>query len=205
MMVEGHKMDLVYYDRNGNDELERYVAEYAGFLAARGEEPVNRRAESLGDLLASADVVSIHATLTDETRHLVGAHELAQIKDEAVLVNASRGPLLDEAALVRHCRLHPAFRAGLDVYEREPTLAAGLAELDNVVLLPHLGSATTWTREGMATLASANVVAVLSGWPVWPAAEDVEDVLPFLEAPDPPHAAPSIVNAQELGLARWVG
>ena len=206
MMVEGHKMNLVYYDRHGNEELERYLADYAGFLAARGEEPVRyRRAASLGDLLGSADVVSIHATLTDETRHLVGARELDQMKDDAVLVNAGRGPLLDEAALVRHCRAHPAFRAGLDVYEREPALAAGLEELDNVVLVPHLGSATTWTREGMATLAAANVTAVLNGWPVWPAAEDVEDVLPFLGAEEPPHAAPSIVNADELGLARWVG
>jgi glycerate dehydrogenase len=206
MMVEGHKMDLVYYDRHGNDELERYLAEYADFLADRGEEPVQyRRAASLGDLLGSADVVSIHAALTDETRHLVGARELDQMKDDAVLVNASRGPLLDEAALVRHCRSHPAFRAGLDVYEREPTLAVGLRELDNVVLAPHLGSATTWTREGMATLASANVIAVLNGWPVWPAAEDVEAVLPFLGAGEPPHAAPSIVNADELGLARWAG
>jgi hydroxypyruvate reductase 1 len=84
-------------------------------------------------------------------------------------------------------------------------MAAGLEELDNVVIVPHLGSATTWTREGMATLASANVVAVLSGWPVWPAAEDLADVLPFLDAADPPRAAPSIVNADELGLARWAG
>ena len=206
MMVEGHKMDLVYYDRHGNDELERYVADYAGFLAARGEEPVLcRRAASLGDLLGSADVVSIHTTLTDETHHLIGAAELGQMRDDAVLVNASRGPLVDEAALVQHCRSHPAFRAGLDVYEREPAMAAGLEELGNVVIVPHLGSATTWTREGMATLASANAIAVLNGWPVWPAAEDVEDVLPFLEASDPPHAAPSIVNADELGLARWVG
>jgi hydroxypyruvate reductase 1 len=206
MMVEGHKMNLVYYDRHGNHELERSVAEYAAFLAARGEEPVKyRRVTSLADLLGSADVVSIHATLTDETRHLIGAGELGQMKDDAVLVNASRGPLLDEAALVRHCRSHPAFRAGLDVYEREPALAAGLEELDNVVLVPHLGSATTWTREGMATLASANVIAVLNGWPVWPAAEDLADVLPFLDAADPPQAAPSIVNADELGLARWAG
>jgi glycerate dehydrogenase len=206
MMVEGHKMDLVYHDRHGNDELERYVADYAGFLVARGEEPVRcRRADSLGDLLGSADVVSVHATLTDETRHLIGARELGQMKDDAVLVNASRGPLLDEAALVRHCRSHPAFRAGLDVYEREPAMAAGLAELDNVVLVPHLGSATDWTREGMATLASANAIAVLNGWPVWPAAEDLASVLPFLDAPDPPRAAPSIVNADELGLPRWAG
>jgi hydroxypyruvate reductase 1 len=206
MMVEGHKMDLVYYDRRGNDELERFVAEYAAFLTARGEEPVRcRRADSLRDLLGSADVVSVHAALTDETHHLIGAAELGQMKDDAVLVNASRGPLLDEAALVRHCRSHPAFRAGLDVYEREPAMAAGLDELDNVVIVPHLGSATTWTREGMATLASATVVAVLNGWPVWPAAEGVGDVLPFLDDADPPHAAPSIVNADELGLARWVG
>jgi glycerate dehydrogenase len=206
MMVEGHKMNLVYYDRHGNAELEGYLAGYADFLVARGEEPVQyRRATSLGDLLGSADVVSIHAALTDETHHLVGARELDQMKEDAVLVNAGRGPLLDEAALVRHCRSHPAFRAGLDVYEREPDLAAGLQELDNVVLAPHLGSATTWTREGMATLASANVVAVLNGWPVWPAAEDVEDVLPFLSAAEPPRASPSIVNAGELGLARWAG
>jgi glycerate dehydrogenase len=206
MMVEGHKMDLVYYDRHGNDELESCVADYARLLAARGEEPVQcRRASALGDLLGSADVVSVHATLTVETHHLIGAAELAQMKDDAVLVNAGRGPLLDETALVRHCRSHPGFRAGLDVYEREPALAAGLEGLDNVVLVPHLGSATTWTREGMATLASANVVAVLNGWPVWPAAEDVAHVLPFLDAQDPPHAAPSIVNADELGLARWVG
>lgn len=206
MMVEGHKMDLVYYDRHGNEELERFVAEYAVFLTARGEEPVHcRRADSLGDLLGSSDVVSVHAALTDETRHLVGERELGQMKDDAVLVNASRGPLLDEAALVRHCRSHPAFRAGLDVYEREPALAAGLAELDNVVLVPHLGSATTWTREGMATLAAANAVAMLNDWPVWPAAEDLEAVLPFVEGPEPPHAAPSIVNADELGLPRWAG
>jgi glycerate dehydrogenase len=206
MMVEGHKMDLVYHDRHGNAELEDYVTEYAAFLADHGEAPVRcRRAESLGDLLAAADVVSIHAALTDETRHLIGAGGLARMKDDAVLVNASRGPLVDEAALVEHCRSHPSFRAGLDVYEREPAVADGLAELDNVVLVPHLGSATTWTREGMATLAATNVVAVLSGWPVWPAAEHVEDVLPFLDDHDPPHAAPSIVNAGELGLPRWAG
>ena len=206
MMVEGHKMDLVYHDRHGNEELERYVADYAGFLAAHGEEPVRcRRAGSLGDLLGVADVVSIHAALTEETRHLVGASELEQMKHDAVLVNASRGQLLDEAALVEHCRAHPDFRAGLDVYEREPALAAGLGELGNVVLVPHLGSATTWTREGMATLAAANVVAILNGWPVWPAAEDLEAVLPFVDGPEPPHAAPSIVNADELGLARWKG
>jgi hydroxypyruvate reductase 1 len=82
-------------------------------------------------------------------------------------------------------------------------MAPGLAELDNVVLVPHLGSATTWTREGMATLAAANAAAILQGWPVWPAVAGREDVLPFLEGEKPPHAAPSIVNADELGLSQY--
>ena len=162
MMVEGHKMDLVYYDVRANDELERYVTDYAAFLEKRGEAAVScRRAANLHELLGVADVVSIHAALTAETRHLIGAPELAAMKDDAILVNASRGPLVDEAALVEHCRTHPRFRAGLDVFEREPAMQPGLAELDNVVVVPHLGSATTWTREGMATLAAANVAAIL--------------------------------------------
>jgi hydroxypyruvate reductase 1 len=206
MMVEGHKMDLVYYDVRANDELERYVADYAAFLEKQGEAAVScRRATSLHELLGLADVVSVHAALTPETRHLIGAPELATMKDGAILVNTSRGPLVDEAALVAHCRAHPRFRAGLDVFEREPAMQPGLADLDNVVVVPHLGSATTWTREGMATLAAANVAAVLQGWPVWPAAADASDVVPFLGDAEPPRAAPSIVNAAELGLARWRG
>jgi len=203
MMVEGHKMDLVYYDVRPNEGLEHSMADYAAFLEAHDERPVTcRRAATLPALLGACDVVSIHATLTPETRHLIGAPELVAMKEGAVLVNASRGPLLDEAALVAHCRAHPRFRAGLDVYENEPAMAPGLAELDNVVLVPHLGSATTWTREGMATLAAANVAALLNRWPVWHAAAGLEDVRPFLDDPEPPHAAPSIVNADALGLPR---
>ena len=206
MMVEGHKMDLLYYDVRPNGELEAYVADYAAFLLAHGEQPVTcRRTETLEELLGACDVVSIHATLTEQTQHLIGAPELAAMKEEAVLVNASRGPLVDEAALAAHCRAHPRFRAGLDVYENEPAMAPGLAALDNLVLVPHLGSATTWTREGMATLAAANVAAILNGWPVWPAAAGLEDVAPFLDHPEPPHAAPSIVNADDLSMPRFHG
>ena len=154
-------MDLVYYDVRPNEELETSVADYAAFLAAHGEQPVTcRRAATLQELLAACrrGQHPCRARPTS-TRHLIGAPELAAMKEGAVLVNASRGPLVDEAALVAHCRTHPRFRAGLDVYENEPAMAPGLAELDNVVLVPHLGSATTWTREGMATLAAANVVA----------------------------------------------
>jgi len=117
------------------------------------------------------------------------------MKDDAILINSGRGPLIDEAALVEHCRRHPLFHAGLDVYEHEPAMQPALAELPNVVIVPHLGSATRWTREAMATLAAANVVAILNHWPVW----DSTEVRPSLSDP-PPRAAPSIVNAADLGL-----
>jgi glycerate dehydrogenase len=117
------------------------------------------------------------------------------MKPDAILINTSRGPVVDETALVNHCRRHPDFRAGLDVFENEPSLASGLADLDNVVIVPHIASATRWTREGMATLAACNVAGILCGYPLWNQA----DTLPFLEA-DPPRAVPSIVNARELGM-----
>ena len=202
MMLEGHKMDLVYYSPNASGDLERHAAEYGAFLSARGEAPVScRRATTLVELLRGADVVSLHPALNEATRHLIGRPELAAMKETAVLVNTSRGPVVDEAALIDHCRTHPSFRAGLDVYEDEPLMKPGLAELDNVVLAPHLGSATSWTREGMATLAAANVAAILRGWPVWARAKTLADILPFLEDPAP-QAAPSIVNADALGLRR---
>jgi len=148
-------------------------------------------------VLAAADVVSVHTVLDETTRHLFGAAQFETMKPDAIFVNSSRGPLHDEAALVRHCRAYPDFYAALDVYEDEPQTAPGLAELPNVVLAPHLGSATSWTREGMAVLAATNAVAVLRGRPIW----GRPDVTPFL-GDDPPAAAPSIVNADELGLPR---
>lgn len=118
---------------------------------------------ALDELLRRSDVVSIHCPLTDETRHLLDAAALARMKPTAVLVNTARGAVVDEAALVDALRQGRLGAAGLDVYEREPALAPGLAELDNVVVLPHLGSATTDTRAAMVELACANVVAVLAG------------------------------------------
>ena len=196
MLVEGHKMNVIYYDLHENAALESFVTDYADFLVAHGEEPVTcSRAETLEGLLAAADVVSLHTALTAETRHLIGAEELASMKDDAILVNSSRGPVVDEVALVEHCRSHPLFTAGLDVFEDEPAMKPGLADLDNVVIVPHIASATTWTREGMATLAAANVAALLQGQPIWKG----DDVLPFLVGDLVPEA-PSVVNAAELDL-----
>ena len=196
MMVQGHGMSVVYYDLNDNPELENFVSEFSKFLDIRGLPPVTcRRAVNLEALLKAADCVSIHTVLDESTRHLIDARTLALMKADAILINTSRGPVIDEAALVDHCRNHPDFRVGLDVFEHEPAMAPGLAELENVIVVPHIASATRWTREGMAILAACNVAGLLRGDPLW----REPDILPFL-GEHPPRAIPSIVNAEELGL-----
>ncbi len=117
----------------------------------------------LDRLLGSADVLSLHTPLTPETRHLIGAAELEAMKPSAVLVNAARGPVVDERALARALAEGKIAAAGLDVYEHEPRVEPALLELDNVVLVPHLGSATVETRTAMAELAARNAISVLSG------------------------------------------
>jgi len=121
---------------------------------------------SLDQLLRQADIVSLHVPLEDATRHLISRRELALMKPGAFLINTSRGPVVDELALVEALRDGRLGGAGLDVYEHEPELAPGLADLTNVVLLPHLGSATVETRGRMAELAVQNLVAYFQGKPI---------------------------------------
>jgi glyoxylate reductase len=119
----------------------------------------------LDELLTTADVVSIHCPLTDATRHLIDVHRLQVMKPTAYLVNTARGPIVDEAALAEALRAGTIAGAGLDVFEREPAIEPALYELENVVLIPHLGSATIETRTAMGVLAAENAVAVLAGEP----------------------------------------
>lgn len=115
------------------------------------------------DLLSGCDVLTLHAPLTPETRHVVDAGALRRMRPGSWLVNTARGPLVDEAALAEALRDGRLAGAGLDVYEREPEVHPALLELPNVVLLPHVGSATRGTRTRMAVLAARNAHAVLSG------------------------------------------
>ena len=117
----------------------------------------------LDELLSDSDVVSLHCPYGPATHHLIGAEQLAAMQDSAYLVNTARGPIVDEAALASALREGRIAGAGLDVYEHEPRVHPELRELDNVVLLPHLGSATVETRTAMAVLAADNVLAVLGG------------------------------------------
>jgi glyoxylate reductase len=115
------------------------------------------------DLLNASDFVSVHVPLTAETRHLIDADALAAMKRGAILVNTSRGAVVDTTALIDALRSGHLGAAGLDVYEDEPHVPQGLRELPNTVLLPHVGSATATTRDAMARLCADNVIAVLDG------------------------------------------
>jgi glyoxylate reductase len=119
----------------------------------------------LDRLLTTSDVVSLHVPLTPQTKHLIDQATLARMKRSAYLINASRGPVVDEAALVWALKNRIISGAALDVYEEEPKVHPELLKLENVVLSPHMGSSTTETRTAMADLAVRNVLAVLSGQP----------------------------------------
>lgn len=142
-------MDIVYTGR--------------GRASADKEEAIDGRFLPMADLLRHADVVSLHCPLTEQTRHLIDEAALNTMKPGAVLVNTSRGPVVDEQALAHAVRTGTIAGAALDVFENEPVVDPGLLELDNVVLSPHLGSATVETRTAMAELAADNVTRVLLG------------------------------------------
>ncbi len=144
----GFGMRVLYTGRRPNEALEAAVG------ATRVE---------LDALLAESDFVSLHVPLNDATHHLIDADAIARMKPGAILINTSRGPVVDEAALCAALEAGTIAGAGLDVYEREPALTPGLAALDNVVLTPHTSSATLTTRTRMATMAASNLVAVLKG------------------------------------------
>ena len=197
MMAAACQMNVAYYDPHCKLPVEDYFRALSDFFVAQGEEPITCECcESVEELCQKADLLSINTVLNDETRHMINAERLALMKENAVFINAARGPVMDEAALVEHCRTHPDFKVGLDVFEEEPAVKPGLSELKNVVMVPHIASATVFSREGMATLAACNVASVLLGHPAW----NRPEVSLFLSG-DFPAYAPSILNAAELGYA----
>lgn len=149
--ASGFRMRLLVHGRPGSspnpDWTEKLGAEWVDLPA----------------LLEGSDFVSIHCPYTPATHHLLGEKEFRRMKPGAILINTARGPVVDEKALVAALKEGVIGAAGLDVYEEEPRLAPGLADLPNTVLLPHLGSATVGTREAMARLAAENLIAVLKG------------------------------------------
>ncbi len=132
-------------------------------LSADEEREMGVTRADMHTLLTQSDFVSVHVPLTDDTHHLIGAPELAVMKPTAVLVNTSRGPVIDEGALVDALKNHRIFGAGLDVFEREPQVHPGLIAAHNAVLAPHIASASTRTRSEMCAMAARNMVTALRG------------------------------------------
>jgi lactate dehydrogenase-like 2-hydroxyacid dehydrogenase len=146
---KGFGMRVVYYDIKPNKELEKEIeCEYR---------------ESVDDVLKEADVVSVHVPLLDSTKHLINAERLSMMKSTAYLINTSRGPVIDEKALVDALKNKVIRAAGLDVYEDEPALAPGLTECENVVITPHIASASEETRGKMSEIAAQNIIDFLAG------------------------------------------
>jgi len=143
----GFGMTILYHGRRPSPEMGALGGRSVGF----------------DELLSASDFVSLHVPLSSETNHLIDAQALNKMKSTAYLINTSRGPVVHEAALVEALRSGVIAGAGLDVYEDEPRMAAGLAELPNTLLLPHLGSATIATRAAMSRIAGENIVAALRG------------------------------------------
>jgi len=147
--VKSFDMKVIYYDIKQNENIEKEIgAEFH---------------DSVEDVLKKADFVSVHVPLLDSTRHLINKERLAMMKSGAYLVNTSRGPVIDESALVDALKNKVIKGAALDVFEDEPALSPGLAELDNVIITPHIASGTEETRSKMAELAAENIIAVLEG------------------------------------------
>jgi len=145
-------MTILYHDARRNEDAERELE--ATFIAG------------LDDLLARSDFVSLHVPLLPETRHLMNAERLRKMKRTGILINTSRGPVVDERALADALKQGVIAGAGLDVYEREPAVEPALLALENVVLLPHIASASERTRTRMAVRAAENILAFLDGKPL---------------------------------------
>ena len=161
MELRGRQLGVVGFGRIGRAVADRAAA-FGMHVVHTGRDA---DAMPLDRLLSTSDVVSIHVPLRGDTTHLIDQAALARMKRSAYLVNTARGPVVDEAALVWALKNRIIAGAALDVYEREPEVHEGLLALENVILAPHLGSATTETRTAMADLAASNVLAVLAGMP----------------------------------------
>lgn len=148
-LVKGFNMKCIYYDVKQNENIEKELgATYSS---------------DIDFIIKNADVISLHVPLLPTTTHLINKERLAMMKPTALLINTSRGPVVDEIALVEALENGQIRGAGLDVYEFEPKLAKGLEKLENVVLTPHIASARDSARDEMCTLAAQNIIGVLEG------------------------------------------
>ncbi|MBU0497813.1 MAG: D-glycerate dehydrogenase [Candidatus Thermoplasmatota archaeon] len=145
---QGFNMPVLYTDITTNEVLEKQL---------------HAKKVTLNQMLKTADIISVHVSLTPQTHHLIGKDQLQSMKETAILINTARGPIIDENALIIALQNHWIFGAGLDVYEHEPDIPKELLRLPNVVVQPHTGSATYETRSNMAILTAKNLISGIQG------------------------------------------
>lgn len=148
MKSKGFKMNILYYNNSENEILDR---------------DLKAKKVDLNEVLNESDFISLHVPLNKSTHHLIGEEELKKMKKTAVLINTSRGPVVDEKALIKALKNKWIFGAGIDVYENEPDISEELIGLDNVILQPHSASATISSRSKMSVIAAENMIAGLKG------------------------------------------
>lgn len=147
--AKGFGMKVLYFDR--------------GQTNAELDAEIGSQSASMEELLKNSDFISLHVPLLPETKHLISTPQFEIMKKTAVLVNTSRGPVIDETALLNALKNKDIFAAGIDVWENEPNLTPGLTELENIILTPHTASATVEARENMSKVAAENIIAALKG------------------------------------------
>jgi lactate dehydrogenase-like 2-hydroxyacid dehydrogenase len=147
--AKGFGMKVLYFDR--------------GQTNAELDNEIGSSSASMEDLLKNSDFISIHVPLLPETKHLISAPQFELMKKTVVLINTARGPIVDELALLNALKKQDIFAAGIDVWENEPQLTPGLADLENIVITPHTASATIETRDNMSKVAAENIIAALKG------------------------------------------
>lgn len=170
MELNGKTLGIIGFGRIGSAVARRAVGFNMNILyhndkrlSKNEEKNLNVKYASLKELLKNSDFVSLHVPLTEKTKYLIGEEELKLMKRSSYLINTSRGPVVDEKALIKILKEKIIGGAGLDVYENEPELSEGLIDLENTVLLPHTGSATIEARTKMALMAAENLLTVLDG------------------------------------------
>jgi glyoxylate reductase len=155
--VNGFDMNVLYYDVKRNETFEKELSVHSSVVQNA------KFCETVEDVLRNSDFVTVHVPLLSTTKHLINEETLKMMKPTAYLINTSRGPILDEKALADALKNQTIRGAALDVFENEPAIEPSLIGLENIILTPHIASATEETRAKMAELAATNIIAALSG------------------------------------------
>ena len=190
--MAGIGANILYYSKSGKKQiLHNYIEQINNARKILNKKPISCEFyENLDKMIPKCDVISIHTPLTPETENMINKNRINSMKQNAILINTARGPIIEEDALIEALKNKKIFAAGLDVFNNEPNINPELFKLENVVITPHIGSATKWTRESMAIIAALNLKGMILNYPP---AEKIEPILDDLLALKNLKVIPSLI------------